>query len=237
MPIVTEERRRDLWYLATSGLLRLKLGLVNFVKTHIKVCHLDFLENLAISIGLSSATEIDGTGPTWIQDIDVNKRFYCQTHETYDIKICERQCPNASRQKLLDEIKNLHRQKKPIWKNTHINPSQWICNTWEFAKCFLSVAGYQHVNSIEELDPSGVLSIMINLIPIAKKLNINEDDIKKGNDVLSQVISSDKAILLSMVNIDCNCTCLFLIDSLYLFNKLSNDFLKGAGPNLSMVKL
>ena len=126
---MTRERRRYLWYLATSGLLRLKQVLVDVLKPHLEFCHQAFLYNLAISIGVSSAAEIDSSEPTWIQDIDVNKRFLCQIHDTYDIKACEKGCPNACRQHLLTEIKCLHRQQKPIWKNTQVNGYATIGNS------------------------------------------------------------------------------------------------------------
>ena len=187
MDVVAGERRRDLWYLVTSGLLSLKLGLVEFLKAHIELCHQEFLENIANSLGLASASEINGSDATWIQKIDVNKRFFCQSHKTGDIEACSLKCPNAARHKLLIEIKNLHRHKYPMWKNTKLIPSQWILDPFEFAKCFLSALGYQHVTSVEELDPSGILSIMINLVPIAKVLNIKESDIKTKTDVLSKV--------------------------------------------------
>ena len=180
------------WLMAGLGLKHLKLGLEEFVKKQIENSHKELLNNVAKSLSLSSVSDIDCSGQTLIKN--VNRRafkpqvFYCDIHITGDINTCvTEKCPNTACHKLIDEITKFHRQHRPIWSNTNINPSQWICDPWQFAKCFLSVSGNHHIHSISEVDAAGILGIMINLLPIAKSLKIDVKDIKAESDVLSKV--------------------------------------------------
>ena len=142
-------------------------------------------------MNLNSTVTIDWSKQTILLNVSKHKftppKFYCQLHSTGDIKQCKKECPNAACNHLMIEIKNLHRRKQPIWNNTDINPMKWATYPWEVAKWFLSVTGQRHIQSIQELDCAGLLSIMINLTPIAQALNIAEGDIKNEKDVLSKV--------------------------------------------------
>ena len=178
------------WLVAGLGLKHLKLGLEEFVTTQIAYSHKELLNNVAKYVSLSSVKDIDCSGQTLIKNSRAFKppKFHCDNHITDDINTCvSKQCPNAASHKLINEITKLHRQKKPIWSNTNINPDQFINNPWEFAKCFLSISGNQHINSISEVDAAGILAIMINLLPISKALNIDDKDIKAESDILSKV--------------------------------------------------
>ena len=180
------------WLLAGLGLKHLKLGLEEFVTKQINSSHKELLNNVAKSMCLPSVSHIDCYGQTLIKH--ANKRtfkpqiFHCDIHITGEINACvSEKCPNAACHKLINEITKFHRQHKPIWSNTNINPCQWMCDPWQFAKCFLPVSGNQHLTSISEVDAAGILGIMINLLPIAKSLNIDDKDIKTESDVLSKV--------------------------------------------------
>ena len=189
-----EQHQYRAWLLAGLGLKHLKLGLEDFVTKQIANSHKDLLDDVAKSMRLS-ASGLDCSGQTLIQN--VNRRSFrppvydCQIHTTGDITICvSKKCPNATCHFLLKEITKFHRQRKPIWSNTNINPSQWICDPWQFAKCFLSVSGNHHINSISEVDCAGILGLMLNLLPIAKSLKIDDKDIKTETNVLSKVSDS-----------------------------------------------
>ena len=180
------------WLLAGLGLKHLKLGLEDYVTKQISKSHQDLLQDVAESMGLP-LSDIDCSRQTLIQN--VNRRtfrptFYdCQIHETGDINICvSKKCQNATCHILVSKIAKLHRLKKPIWSNTNINPNQWICDPWQFGKCFLSVSGSHHITSITEVEVAGILSLMLNLLPIVKSLKIDEKDIKTENDILSKVL-------------------------------------------------
>ena len=179
------------WLLAGLGLKHLKLGLEDYVNKQIVKSHHDLLHDVAQSMNLS-VSDIDCSGQTLIQN--ANRRTFrppvydCQVHSTGDINICvSKKCENATCHILLKEIIKLHRLKKPIWCNTNINPNQWICDPWQFGKCFLSLSGNHHITSIQEVDCAAILGVMLNLLPIVKSLKIHEKDIKAETDVLSKV--------------------------------------------------
>ena len=180
------------WLMAAFGLKHLKLGLEEFVKKQIDNSHKELLNSVAKSMSLSSVSDKNCSGQTLITNRRAFKpkilqKFHCDSHIPGDIDMCvSKQCPNAACHKLMNEIKQLHR-KSPIWSNTNINPGQFIYDPFEFAKCFLSSFGNQHINSISEVDAAGLLGIMINLRPIAKSLNIDDKDINAASDVLSKV--------------------------------------------------
>ena len=180
------------WLVAGLGLKHLKLGLEDVVTKQIEIAHKDLIQNVSTLMSLSLVSDIDFSGQTLIKNVNRStfkpQVFHCDIHITGDINMCvSNKCPNAACHKLLNEITKLHRQKRPIWSNTNIDPGQWICDPWEFAKGFLSVSGNHHINSISEVDVAGILGIMINLLPIAKSLKIDDKDIKSGSDVLSKV--------------------------------------------------
>ena len=178
------------WLVAGLGLKHLKLGLEEFVTNQIANSHKELLNNVAKSMSLPLVSDIDCSGQTLIKNIRAFKPqvFHCDIHITDKINMCvSEKCPNAACHKLINEITKFHRQHRPIWSNTNINPCQWICDPWEFAKCFLSVSGNHHIHSISEVDAAGILGIMINLLPIARSLNIDDKAIKAESDVLSKV--------------------------------------------------
>ena len=182
------------WLSAGLGLKHLKLELEDFMTQQIEECHTDLIQNVAMSMGLSSDADLDYTGQTLIHNAIKGTFkltvFDCQIHSTNDIKICiSNKCPNAACHTLLNGIAKLHRQNRPILNNTNMNPTQWQCDPLEFAKCFLKFSGNQHIRSIKEVDCAGILSIMLNLLPIANTLNISDRDIKSENNVLSKVLA------------------------------------------------
>lgn len=187
---MTHQSQYISWLSAGLGLKYLKLGLEDFVTQEVGTCHKGLIQSVAMLMGLSSSSNIVCSGQTLIKNVNKFRPsiFYCKNHATSDIKICiSSQCPNATCHILITEITKLHRQKKPIWNNTNMNPNQWLCDPWEFAKCYLSVPGSQHKQSIQETDCSGILSIMINLLPLSKTLKILDKDINFENDALSKV--------------------------------------------------
>ena len=180
------------WLYAGLGLKDVKFGLEDYLHNQIEQCHTSLLQNVSTQLMLASIVNIDWSKQTLIINVTKHKftppKFYCQLHSTGDIKQCKKECPNVVCHHLMREIINLHRRKQPIWNNTDINPIKWVTDPWEVAKCFLSVTGQRHIQSIKELDCAGLLSIMINLTPIAQVLNIAEGDIKDEKDVISKVI-------------------------------------------------
>ncbi|KAH3811274.1 hypothetical protein DPMN_139683 [Dreissena polymorpha] len=71
-----------------------------------------------------------------------------------------RPCPNNVCNKVLDEIKTLHKFSIPSWKNT--SAEQWARNPWEIAKAYLPKDGYAGKSSVQDTDFNGIISFMMN---------------------------------------------------------------------------
>ena len=163
------------WFYAAKGLECLKLGLENYVQSQIEQQYTTLIQTVTNSFGYSPIV-LDCSAQTLIVlPIKYNFRppaYHCDIHNTRDEKVCiTEKCPNAVCSKLLIGIRKLHTQMKPIWSNT--DPSKWTCDSWEIAKCFLSSDGYKDTKSVKDVDCSGLLSILINMSPVAKHLNID----------------------------------------------------------------
>ena len=161
------------WVYAAKGLECLKFGLENYVDTQIEQQHKDLLKTVANILGYS---RIDCSMQTIIalpiRSNFIPQSYRCDIHGTSDEKECiKEKCPNAVCNKLCVELKKMHRQNKPIWSNTH--PSKWTSDYWEIAKCFLSSDGYKDKHSVKDVDCSGLLSILINMSPIAQHINVD----------------------------------------------------------------
>ena len=115
------------WFYAAKGLECLKLGLENYVQTQLEQLYNNLLQTVINSFGYSA---IDSSLQTIIE-LPIKSYFkpqpyHCDIHNTRDENECTKEkCPNAVCSKLLNEIKELHTYKKPIWSNT--NPSKWTC--------------------------------------------------------------------------------------------------------------
>ena len=91
------------------------------------------------------------------------KSYHCKKHRTYQENECiAKQCANAICNRFINEITSIHRDRNPLWVNT--NPCKWVTDPWEVAKCFMSTGGYKDTHNAKEVDCSGLLSMMINLI-------------------------------------------------------------------------
>ncbi|KAH3812381.1 hypothetical protein DPMN_140811 [Dreissena polymorpha] len=71
-----------------------------------------------------------------------------------------RPCPTYVCNKVLDEIKNLHRFARPSWKNTRAD--LWAQHPWQIAKAYFPPDGYTAKNSVQETDFNGIISFMMN---------------------------------------------------------------------------
>ncbi|XP_045161022.2 uncharacterized protein LOC123525917 isoform X2 [Mercenaria mercenaria] len=69
-------------------------------------------------------------------------------------------CPNFFCSAVYDNIVDNHRYQDPNWSNTDI--TKWGSSYLEVAKCFISSSGYKDKLTIQEVDCSGLLNIIIN---------------------------------------------------------------------------
>ena len=161
------------WFYAAKGLECLKVGLEDYVHTQIEQLYNNLLKTVEYVLGFSP---IDCASQTIITlPIGSNFRsvsYHCDIHNTRDEKECiKEKCSNSVCSKLFIEIRKLHTHKKPIWSNT--DPSKWTSDSWEIAKCFLSSDGYKDTQSVKDVDCAGLLSILINMSPIGRNINVN----------------------------------------------------------------
>ncbi|KAH3798101.1 uncharacterized protein LOC127839297 [Dreissena polymorpha] len=82
----------------------------------------------------------------------------CKMHDTVSKQ--PRPCPNGICDAFREEIIKAHRYSGPSWNNTYAE--KWASNHWEVAKCYMPPDGYIAVNSFEETDFNGVISIILN---------------------------------------------------------------------------
>ena len=159
------------WFYAAKGLECLKLGLEDYVCTQIEQKYNNLIQTVENTLGYSPIDcSMQSLIPFPIRFNFVPQTYSCDIHNTRDVNSCvAEKCANAVCYKLLIEIKKMHVHMKPIWANT--DPSKWTGVSWEIAKCFLSSTGYTDTNSVKDVDCSGLLSILINMLPIASNLS------------------------------------------------------------------
>ena len=176
------------WLLGVLGLKYLKQGLEEFVTSEVASCHASILNCVAVS--LASVTPIDCSTQTYFQIPTKGApipptRYTCDIHNTSDLSTCGGQCPNAICFVFIRELKKCHRFVRQIWNNT--NPCLWTLDSWEVAKCFLTVGGYDKTHSAVDTDCTGLLSICINMKSIGDALRISHSDFISQNDAFTKV--------------------------------------------------
>ena len=170
------------WLRAGHGLKVLKEVLEDFVTSHISLFHADILQNVKCS---SAATDI--SKQTYPLKCNIRpQEIFCTVHNSNSrINHCTDDCPNEYCHRIAKYIAKHHRRLKPLWTNT--NPSLWISDPWEIAKCFFCSDGYIDTHSAQDTDCTGLLSIIINLKPIGDTMKLSDKDVKVKKDVFSEV--------------------------------------------------
>ena len=181
------------WMFVVLGLKQVKLGIETFVTEQLQQWHNDYMQVLATSLELGTADEVNCSEQTIFPPVIKGNfipptQYRCDINNTDDINECVTLCPNVACYKIMKEITQLHRLKRPIWTNT--NPNKWTADPsapWEIAKCFLSSGGFHNTPSYTEIDCAGLLNIIIKMRTITKNLNISDQDIRDSKDVFSKV--------------------------------------------------
>ncbi|KAH3844147.1 uncharacterized protein LOC127872720 isoform X3 [Dreissena polymorpha] len=161
---VFTEKERTNWLKAWLAVDIAKSGLDNFAETEAKTLHANIynaawssVQAPAVCIGCHTANLLKC--PT--QGI-CNKRganSSCKAmHDTAAKQ--PRPCPTNVCNKVLDEIKTLHKFASPSWKNTRAQ--QWAQNPWQIAKAYLPPDGYTGKSSVQDTDFNGIISFMMN---------------------------------------------------------------------------
>ena len=97
--------------------------------------------------------------PCWTPQICYGPKRNCTFHDKKDPCREARPCPNGICDKLYQEIVHANQRSKTNWDNT--NAREWCINHWTIAKCFMPT-GYSKIESAENTDLTGILSVMIN---------------------------------------------------------------------------
>lgn len=71
-----------------------------------------------------------------------------------------RPCPEGICDKLKAEIEANHCFGCPSWKNT--DAKVWCTNHWQIAKCYMPPGGYCDIQTAEETDFNGIVSVILN---------------------------------------------------------------------------
>lgn len=164
------------WVRGSLALKYLKQGLVDHIDQSIKTQHSQFIKNCTVS-GASSITcglcTLDNVLPEHSGERCKQKaRSRCFCYST----IGRRKCPVSHCSLFMDMVIKEHWLKDPIWNNS--DPTKWLSEYWQYAKCFLSTFVKTSADSAQSADASDLLSIAINNTSIRNNLQ-HIDDFKK----------------------------------------------------------
>jgi hypothetical protein len=84
----------------------------------------------------------------------------CRFHDESDPLKASKPCPNGICQLIVGIIKSRHRFHSPNFKNS--DARKWFQNPFEIMKCFIPTDGYQDIETVEDTDCAGLLSVIIN---------------------------------------------------------------------------
>lgn len=84
----------------------------------------------------------------------------CGFHDKNDPLKASKLCPNDICNRIVRIIKSRHRFHSPNFKNT--DARRWFQNPFEIMKCFIPTDGYQEIETVEDTDCAGLLSVIIN---------------------------------------------------------------------------
>ncbi|XP_053384352.1 uncharacterized protein LOC123536708 [Mercenaria mercenaria] len=176
-----EDKQFQNWLKVALSVSIARKGVMEFVMNSIVKFHNDVLKDIL-------TTE------------QIQSKMYCTTCTTDNIVPVQNwshfrrknlpSCPNHICDKLREKIFLYHAHDTPSWKNTCA--TRWCDSAWEVAKCFLPPDGYMTTDAIENTDLNGILSIILNFMPL--KTTFDENSCEQARDVTRKVRhSSDLA--------------------------------------------
>ena len=168
------------WVKAGLGIKYLHEGIASYVDIQVKTLHNDFLSdirnNLGNQSGSCSSCKLENVLPCATFGLCSGKP--CRFHRLHRYT----PCPNKVCDKLYKKIKTMHRDEKPSWKNT--DPTKWCTDHWEIGKCFMAETGYYDKQSAVDTDCTGLLSVIVNCLYMAKTCDVYIDP---PNDIVCKV--------------------------------------------------
>ncbi|XP_052214954.1 uncharacterized protein LOC127833629 isoform X10 [Dreissena polymorpha] len=161
---VFTEKESTNWLKAWLAVDIAKSGLDHFAENEAKTLHLNIYNAVwssvmapAVCFGCNTANLLNC--PTRGVCDKQGANSSCKAmHDTVTNQ--PRPCPTNVCNKVLDEIKNLHRFARPSWKNTRAD--LWAQHPWQIAKAYFPPDGYTAKNSVQETDFNGIISFMMN---------------------------------------------------------------------------
>lgn len=164
------------WVRGSLALKYLKQGLVDHVDQSIKTQHSQFIRNRKVSGATSikcGVCTLDNVLPEHSGErCKQTKRSRCFCSGTTG----RRKCPVSHCSLFMDMVIEEHWLKDPFWNNS--DPTKWLSEYWQYAKCFLSTLVRNSANSAQNADASDLLSIAINNTSIRNNLKNIDDFIK-----------------------------------------------------------
>jgi len=155
------------WVKATICLFHLKTGLENFVKNGICEVHEQILSKIAKDIGLPNNSKphcdqctTNNVTPCFSRHkiCRYDQLGNCKYHDPARPETSKRNCPNNICHRIAPELKRLHSSRAPHYMST--DATKWCAQPLELAKCFLVTEGYKTVDSIDDIDCAGLLTII-----------------------------------------------------------------------------
>jgi hypothetical protein len=153
----TKNQNYKLWIRGCLGFKNLREGLVETVDTIVKNQHEDFVKNL-------TSTECDKCSLKTLLPNHVKVNNKCPKGRTKCFCIVHSKnrmpCPNSFCGSVYDSIVADHLFSEPTWSNTDL--AKWGHSYFELAKCYIGSSGYKDKHTIQEVDCSALLNIIIN---------------------------------------------------------------------------
>ncbi|XP_060600615.1 uncharacterized protein LOC132754046 [Ruditapes philippinarum] len=153
----TKNQNYKLWFRGCLGFKNLREGLAETVDTIVKNQHEDFVKNL-------TCTECDKCSLKTLLPNHVKVSNKCTKGRTKCFCIMHSKngmsCPNSFCGSVYDSIVDDYLFSEPNWSNTDL--AKWGHSYFEIAKCYIGSSGYMDKHTIEEVDCSALINIIIN---------------------------------------------------------------------------
>ncbi|XP_052768188.1 uncharacterized protein LOC128208679 [Mya arenaria] len=157
-----QEKKNQNWLKASVAVDIARKGLIPFVTTVVTYLHQAIRANVEQTNGLPPGTTCNSC--TTPNVLPCRTRGVCGGFRSLPCKFHQhahfRYCPAKICNDFMQGIEGHHRFNGPSWKNTNAN--DWCSNPWEVAKCFLPPDGYLNVQTADDTDINGVISLIIN---------------------------------------------------------------------------
>ncbi|XP_052765861.1 uncharacterized protein LOC128207134 [Mya arenaria] len=157
-----QEKKNQNWLKASVAVDITRKGLIPFVTTVVTILHQAIRANVERTNCLPPGATCNSC--TTPNVLPCRTRGFCGGVRSLPCKFHQhanfRNCPARICNDFKLGIEGHHRFNGPSWKNTNAN--DWCFNPWEVAKSFLPPDGYLNVQTADDTDINGIISLIIN---------------------------------------------------------------------------